>query len=312
MTQFFRRPLSFSSICRGGVVAIGNFDGVHTGHQALLQSVTDAAKACGGPSIVLTFEPQPREFFNPETAGPRVTDWRQKFTLLAAAGVDVVIMLPFDERVAALSADAFMKQILKEGLGVKRIITGLDFRFGQGRQGTVALLQAQPEWVVDVVPDQLWQGERVSSSRVRSLLSSAHFEEVAACLGRPWTMEGRVIYGEQRGRRLGFPTANIPLRTQSVPVSGVYAVRAWSDRLPVCRGVANVGVRPTVGGKRRLLETHLFGFNGEIYGHRLNVEFCHKLREEQRFAGLDELKDQISRDVKAAGDYFARVENQNV
>ena len=307
MTQLFRRSAGFASIPRGGVITIGNFDGVHAGHQALLQQLTEHAHLKEGPSIVMTFEPQPLEYFAAGNPVPRLTDWRQKFTLLAAMGVDVVLMPRFDAQFVALTARQFMQEILWEGLGIREIVTGSDFRFGKGREGTVAMLQGEPHWSVTVLPDTRWEGERISSTRIREALQSARFDLATACLGRPFALEGRVVRGRQRGRQLGFPTANIQVRSRAVPVSGVYAVRVYGASAVLAEGVANVGVRPTVDGTRLLLEVHLFQFDEALYGKRLRVEFCHKLRDERRFDSLDLLKEQIGRDAQDAIDYFRRI-----
>lgn len=290
------------------VVTIGNFDGVHRGHQALLKQLKQRAREHQLPALVITFEPHPAEFFATENVTSRLTRWREKFCELAKTGVDRVLVIRFNAHFAALSADDFVKEILHEQLDVKHIVVGDDFKFGYQRKGDFEYLKKLGEqfgFGVESMPSFLLDDERVSSTLVRQVLQKANHERVKKILGRPYSMIGRVVYGDKRGRQLGFPTANIYLHRAVTPVKGVYVVRMYlpnSEKgLP---GVANVGVRPTVDGTRSLLEVHLFDFNQEIYGQHVKVEFCEKLRDEQRFENLDMLKQQIWRDAEQAKNYF--------
>lgn len=303
MTQLVRHLSGLSEVPRGGTVTIGNFDGVHTGHKAILQATLAHARAQGQPAIAVTFEPLPQAYFSADTAPPRLTGWREKFCLMAELGLDTVIMLPFDRELANWTADYFVRWFLLEQLGASHLIAGEDFRFGQGRAGNTDFLQCFPLLSLDIFPEQLAKGERISSTQIRQLLAAGEFAQATRLLGRPWQLSGHVVYGEQRGRQLGFPTANILLQNR-VPVAGVYAVRVSSASLSDLPGVANVGTRPTVGGTRRLLEVYLPDFSDDIYGMRLEVTFCHKIRDECRFESLDCLKEQIAQDVQTAQYYF--------
>lgn len=297
---------------QGGVVTIGNFDGVHVGHQQLVAKVVEKANALGVPSLVVTFEPHAFEYFGGDKVTiPRITRMREKFCALADCGVDYVVILPFNQYVANMSASHFVTNILYDALRVKEIIVGDDFHFGYQRQGDFALLQTMGQTLgfsVEAMPTTLITGERVSSTRVRKALAEGDHTLVESLLGHPYTMSGRVRRGDQRGRQWGFPTLNIYLHRKLTPVKGVYTVLVdgvaeSAHRWP---GVANIGVRPTVDGTRTLLEVHLLNFNQEIYGRYVKVEFCEKLRDEQRFPTLDLLKEQITKDVLTASDYFRK------
>lgn len=293
---------------QGGVITIGNFDGVHVGHQALIAKVVAKAKELKVPSTVVTFEPHPFEYFGRDNLTiPRITRLREKFKALADCGVDNVLILPFNHKVADLSATDFITTILHQYLKPKHIVIGDDFRFGHKRQGDFALLETMGSelgFSVEAMPTSLIDGERVSSTRVRKALADGDHKLVNRLLGHPYFMLGRVRFGDQRGRQFGFPTANIYLHRKLTPVKGVYTVYVHDllDRpLP---GVANIGVRPTVDGTRTLLEVHLLDFNQEIYGRYVRVAFCEKLRDEIRFANIELLKEQIANDVKMASEYF--------
>lgn len=299
---------SFSAT--GSVVTIGSFDGVHLGHQAILRQVIDRAKALGVPSVVIVFEPQPHEYFAGEKAPPRLMRIREKTLELCACGIDKVVRLRFDESLSGLSADDFIQQILVEGLGLKYLVVGDDFRFGSGRGGNFQQLQEAGKrfgfGVTDTVTLAI-DNERVSSTRIRNELLASHFAKAAELLGRPYTISGRVGYGQQLGRTLGVPTANVQLGRHRSPISGVFAVQATVAG-QVLRGVANVGIRPTVGGETKpLLEVHLFDFAGNVYGRKMVVEFLHKLRDEKKFESIDLLKAQINCDIAEAKAFFAAV-----
>lgn len=289
------------------VLAIGNFDGVHLGHAALVKQLAEAAARLQLAPTVLTFEPHPREFFAPDSAPARLTTLREKLELLADCGVSQVMISPFNAAFAALTADQFIEQVLVRGLRVRHLIIGDDFRFGCGRTGDFALLQAAGQrfgFTVEAMGSVMLDGERVSSSGVRRALAAGDMAHAARLLGRPYIMDGQVTHGDKIGRQLGFATANLRIKHNPLPMSGVFAVEVGglADR-PLC-GVANLGIRPTVGGTRPLLEVHLFDFDRDIYGAHISVRFVHKLRAEQRFPNFDALKAQIAADAVAARAFF--------
>jgi riboflavin kinase/FMN adenylyltransferase len=289
------------------VATIGNFDGVHLGHQAMLRRLGEKAEALGLPALVILFEPQPQEYFAPDKAPARLTRLRDKIQALHRLGVDRVLCLRFRPALAALSAEAFIEQYLVRNLWVRYLIVGDDFRFGKNRTGDYALLDRagrEHGFTVVSMPTVDAGGERVSSTRIRQALAEADFTTAARMLGRPFAISGRIGHGDKRGRSIGFPTANIQLRRRSVPVSGVFAVEVAGIRDVPLAGVANVGTRPTVDGTRSLLEFHLFDFDADIYGKHVDVTFRYKLRDERRFASLDELKTQIGRDVEQGRAFF--------
>jgi len=308
--QIIRNKSTFAANFKGCVATIGNFDGVHRGHQALLKLLKDRSQALGLPSLVLTFEPQPAEYFARGAPVPRLTRFREKVHYLAQAGVDKVCVLRFDAVLAALTAESFIEEILCGRLKVKHLIVGDDFRFGHGRQGDVVLLKNAGErlgFTVEIMARVLIEGQRVSSTRIRQALGVADQALAERLLGRPYCMLGRVVYGDQLGRVLGFPTANIYLHRQETAVKGIYVVRLHGIAKTGLAGVANVGTRPTVGGTRTLLEVHVFDFAETIYGRQVEVEFLKKLRDEERFDNLDLLKDQMWIDAGQARDYFAKL-----
>jgi len=307
MSNVIRGLCNIARAPKGAVVTIGNFDGVHIGHQALLQKTIEKAHELQTKSLVITFEPQPFEFFARENTAPRLTRWREKFCLLADFGVDAVLVIRFNEQIAAMTADQFVHHILHEVLQAKHVIVGDDFHFGRGRVGNFDFLKKAGEsagFSVDTIPSVILDDERVSSTRVRKALALADHDDVLRLLGRPYTMKGRVVHGDKRGRTMGFPTANIYLHRTVTPVQGVYAVRMHGVNATSLPGVANVGIRPTINGTRSLLEVHLFDFSEDIYGRHVAVEFCAKLREERRYPTLDLLIEQIFKDAEHARNYF--------
>jgi riboflavin kinase/FMN adenylyltransferase len=307
MTKVIRGLNNIESAPKGAVVTIGNFDGVHLGHQALLKKTIERAEELNTASLVIIFEPQPFEFFAKEKIAPRLTRWREKFCWLAHYGIDAVLVIRFNKQFASLTPDEFVDHILMDALEVKQIIVGDDFQFGRGRQGDFNFLQNKAKsagFSVENMPSLSLDGERVSSTLVRNALANSDHEKVERLLGRPYTMQGRVVYGDKRGRTMGFPTANIYLHRPITPVQGVYAVRMHGINNKVLPGVANVGIRPTIGGTRSLLEVHLFDFAKEIYGRQVKVEFCKKLRDEKRYPNLDLLIEQIFKDASEARNYF--------
>lgn len=289
------------------VLAIGNFDGVHRGHAALVSRLVETAGRLGLPPTVLTFEPHPREFFAPESAPARLTTLREKIELLAECGASQAMVCRFDAGFAALSARAFIDRVLIGGLQVRHLIIGDDFRFGSRRQGDFALLQAvggERGFAVEAMASVVADGERVSSSGVREALAAGDMARAAKLLGRPYVIDGRVVHGDKIGRQIGFNTANIRIKHNPLPMAGVFAVEVGGLGERPWPGVANLGIRPTLGGTRPLLEVHLFDFARDIYGAHLSVRFVHKLRDEQRFPNFDALKAQIARDAAAARAYF--------
>lgn len=303
MSQLIRGLNHIPPHFQGGVATIGNFDGVHQGHQVLLSQVTKTANLLKLPSLVITFEPQPLEYLLPQKSVPRLTRLREKFCLLAESGIDNVLMIRFDEDFAELSADEFI-QLLVEKLNIKHLIVGDDFRFGRGRQGDIARLKQATDFTVETQTDVLLESQRVSSTRVRQALLAGDHALAQRLLGHPYFMMGRVVHGDKLGRVLGYPTANIYLHRKVSPVMGIYVVRVHGLAKKPLPGVANVGIRPTIGGTRSLLEVHLFNFNQVIYGKYVSVEFCHKLRDEERYETLDALKAQIAIDAEQARNYF--------
>jgi riboflavin kinase/FMN adenylyltransferase len=289
-------------------VTVGNFDGVHLGHRAMLERLVAQARALGVPSCALTFEPHPREFFAPQAAPARLTRLREKLELIAECGVDRVHVLRFDTRLASLAAGRFVSDVLVAGLGIRWLLVGRDFRYGAKRAGDFAALQADAArhgFALEAMADVTLGGARVSSSGVRTALAAGDLAGAARLLGRPYMMSGRVAHGERLGRRLGFPTANIVLR-RSPPLAGIFVVEAELEEAhKVLTGVASVGRRPTVkAGAAPLLEVHLFDFDGEIYGRHLRVKFLEKLRDEQKYDGLEALAAAIAADAARAREHF--------
>jgi len=289
-------------------LTIGNFDGVHRGHRAMLHRLAAKARELKLPCSVLTFEPHPREFFSPAAAPTRLTRLREKLELIAEAGIDRTHVLRFGAPLAALAAERFIEDVLVRGLGVRWLLVGRDFRFGAKRAGDFSLLEssaARLGFGLEAMPEVVDAGERVSSSGVRAALAAGGLAGAARLLGRDYTMSGRVAHGERLGRTLGFPTANIVLRRRP-PLAGIFVVEAELEEThAVLRGVASVGRRPTVQADAApLLEVHLFDWNGELYGRHLRVKFLHKLREEEKYDGLNALRAAIARDAAQARDYF--------
>jgi len=286
----------------GAVVAIGNFDGVHRGHLALIARCRQLSNP-GQAIVLVTFEPLPQAFFRPEQAPARLTTVYQKLCLLRAAGVDVTWLTRFDGRFAGLTAREFVERVLVKGLAARQVVIGADFRFGRGREGDVTTLAALGDehgFGVHVEPAVLCRGERISSSGIRRHLAAGEFDDAAALLGRPFRMEGHVIRGAGLGRKLGYPTANLRIRAEPSPLGGVlaaFARVAGGDWLPA---VTNLGRRPAVGGVEPLLEVHFFDLDQDLYGQRLEVQFVAKLRDELNFASIDELVAQMKRDSEAA------------
>ncbi len=304
MNRFFRDATGPSLAPEGSVVCVGAFDGVHLGHRALLARVCERAAESGRVPMAVTFEPVPREYFARGQPVPRLTGAREKLDLLLQSGIARLLSLRFDARLTAMPAEAFVDDLLLARAGMRELWVGADFHFGHARRGNVALLErmaAQRGFVLQVMPDVQVQGIRVSSSALRAQLAAGDFALAAAALGRAFSIGGHVVRGQQLGRKLGYPTANLRLGRRTSPVEGIFAVRVHGVG-PVARaGVASLGVRPTVGGGGEpLLEAHLFDFDGDLYGRRIEVEFVAKLRDELKFDDLDAMVRQIDRDAASA------------
>jgi riboflavin kinase/FMN adenylyltransferase len=287
---------------KGGVVALGNFDGVHRGHQALLRQTVEQAAALAAPVVVLTFEPHPRRFFVPDTGPFRLTLPPAKVRLLERYGVQAVLAQHFDQAFAALPADAFVDEVLLSGLGARHVVCGYDFTFGARRGGNVEKLRKRGRekgFGVTVLDPVMREGEIYSSTRIREALRAGWASEAAELLGHVWEIEGVVERGDQRGRTIGFPTANVALGEHLRPRFGVYAVRALIDGT-WRNAVANLGRRPTVGKLQENFEVHLFDFAGDLYGQTLRVALVDFIRPEMKFSGLDQLKAQIAADGRTA------------
>ena len=281
------------------VLTIGNFDGVHLGHRALLARLCAVAGETGLPPGVLTFEPHPREFFAPESAPTRLSNLREKLELIAADGVELAFVARFNKAFASLTADQFIEDVLVKTLRVRHLIIGDDFRFGARRTGDSFGFR------VEAMSTVASAEVRVSSSAVRDALWAGDLERAAELLGRPYVIDGRVVHGDKVGRQLGYATANIRMKHDRPPLLGVFAVEVTGLDGKTLPGVANLGYRPTANAVvRPILEVHLFDFAADIYGAHLTVRFLHKIRNEMKFSGFDELKAQIARDVETARQYF--------
>jgi riboflavin kinase/FMN adenylyltransferase len=300
--MLIRRGLP-SALARPTALTIGNFDGVHLGHQALLSQLKAAANARNLPVSVLTFEPHPREFFAPGAAPARLTTFREKSELLAACRVETLYVQRFDSEFARLSARQFVHDV--EDLGARYLLVGDDFRFGKDRAGDFALLKSGSFELRSMASVTL-DGERVSSSAIRTALAAGDFAKASRLLGRDYSISGKVVHGDKLGAKIGFPTANVQLKNKRPPLSGIFAVELSgieNARLP---GVASLGVRPTISANGKpTLEVHLFDFDANVYGERVSVFFLHKLRDEAKYADIEVLKRQIGKDVDSAKAWFA-------
>jgi len=300
----------------GNVVTVGAFDGMHIGHQAVIRQVTDKARELTLPSVAIIFEPLPREYFQAADGVARLQPFREKIVSLFAAGIDRVLCIRFNESFSQASSADFVNEVLIAGLGVKHLVIGDDFRFGHDRCGDFDFLSQQGKlkgFAVTRADTVDIDGLRVSSTKTRELLAEDDFDQAEKFLGRRYTVEGKVSYGKQLGRQLGVPTANLFLRRRVSPINGTFITRVtFMDQGlngKTFNAVTNVGLRPTVNDQLRpLLETHLFDFNDDIYGRRIEVEFLKKLRDEQKFSSLDELKQQIQLDINETKTFFETLE----
>jgi riboflavin kinase / FMN adenylyltransferase len=290
------------------VLTIGNFDGVHLGHQAILKMLREKARELDIEACIMSFEPLPQEYFAPETAPARLTRLREKWCGLEITDIDQFLCIKFNHWLADLTAEEFIKEILVERLQIRYLVIGDDFRFGKGRTGNFEMLKAAGEkhgFEVVNSHSHCLNGERISSTAIRHALTNNELQHAEQMLGRAYKICGRVAHGDKRGRTIGFPTANIKLHRHATPLSGVYAVTMSGITEHEINGVANIGKRPTVDGHNLQLEVHLYDFNKEIYGEQVCVEFKLKIRDEKRFESFDALKEQIIKDSKLAKDFFA-------
>lgn len=290
-------------------LTIGNFDGVHLGHRAMLSRLKETAAEQSLPPCAMTFEPHPREFFAPDRAPARLTTLREKLELLAASGIARTYVCRFDYLFAQIAAEQFVEQTLVRGLGVKHVLVGDDFRFGARRSGDFALLSAHAArlgYTVEAMGSVTLDGVRVSSTAVREALAAGDVSRAEVLLGRPYSISGRVVRGDGLGRQLGYPTANVRIRHNRPALSGIFAVEVTGVTAAALRGVASLGVRPTVKEVAEpVLEVYLFDFSADIYGRHVRVDFLHKFRDEAKFADLPALTQQIARDVDDARRFFA-------
>ncbi len=295
---------------RGCVLTVGNYDGVHLGHQQMISAVKRRAAELGSAATVLVFEPSSKEFIDPDGAPPRLTRWREKFAALEAFGVDRLVTLRFDEHIRAMSPQAFVDELIVAGLGARHVVVGDDFRYGSNACGTIDSLREAGRahgFGVEQIPPFVVDGVRVSSTAVRERLERADFAGAARLLGRRYRMIGRVAHGNQLGRALGFPTANLRLMRRKSPMRGVSAVRVYGIAREPLDGVSSLGTRPTVNGVEPLLEAHVFDFSGDLYGRLIEVEFIAKLREEVKFDSLDSMVVQMKADAAQAREILSKV-----
>jgi riboflavin kinase/FMN adenylyltransferase len=306
--QLIRSIYSHKSDSTGAVATIGNFDGVHLGHQVVINKITQQAAALKLPSMVISFEPSAREFFLKQKAPARLTNFREKFSLINDFAIDQFVCLKFNAALASMPAETFIKKILVETLHVKHLTVGDNFRFGKNRKGDFELLQKfsnELNYQVEDTESLLCDGKRASSTLIREFLKTGKLDQAEKMLGRQYSISGRVIHGDKKGRTIGFPTANIPIKRRKSALNGVFAVAISMDDGTQHHGVANIGHRPTVGGKRTQVEIHIFNFTQDIYGKLLKVTFCKKIRDEKKFDSFDALKNQIKQDSQSAREYFS-------
>ena len=297
---------------RGCVLTVGNYDGVHLGHQQMIGVLKARAAQLRSAATVLVFEPSSKEFIDPDGAPPRLTRWREKFLALAAQGVERLVTLRFDERMRAMTPRSFVDELIVERLGTRHMVVGNDFRYGSNAGGTIESLRAAGEehgFGVEQIAPFCFDGVRVSSTAVRERLEVADYRGAARLLGRPYRMMGRVVHGRQLGRALGFPTANLRLMRRKSPVWGIAAVWVHGIDSRPLPGVASLGTRPTVNGVEPLLETHVFDFSGDLYGRAIEVEFVAKLRDEVKFESLDAMMVQMKIDGARARDLLSKVDS---
>jgi riboflavin kinase/FMN adenylyltransferase len=293
---------------RGCVLTIGAFDGVHRGHQEMIRVLRERAAWHSVPATALAFEPTPREFFAKGTPPARLTRFRERYEAFARYGVERFVCLPFTERVRSLTADEFIERVLVQGLAVREVVIGHDFRFGRNHQGTVATLREFGSRygfdVTEVAPFEI-DGERVSSSLVRQALDAGNMSRAWKFLGRPYRITGKVVHGAKLGRKLGYPTANLRLHRRATPLAGIFAVKVSGAGLQQAPAVASLGTRPAVNGTELLLEAHVFNYSGDLYRQYLHVDFIERLRDELWFPNVDALVQQMDKDAARARQLLA-------
>lgn len=305
-TELIRGLRNFAPQHKGCVATIGNFDGVHHGHQALLARVVEQARVLGVPSLAIIFEPQPLEYLAPHRQVPRLTRCREKFQWLAKFGLDKVLVVQFNQAIAAMTPEEFI-DLLFHRLGIRHLVIGEDFHFGKARQGNVALLQEAGKrlgFVVDALDDVMFEGERISSTRIRQVLLHGDHGLANQLLGHPYCIIGRIIHGDKQGRTFGFPTANIYQPRKLMVVSGIYAVKLHGIQEKPLPGVAYIAHHASATKKQGVVEVHLFDFDQDIYGRYVNVEFCKKIREDRAFDDIGTLKKQMEKDADEAHHYL--------
>ena len=308
--QLVRGLHNLSQRHRGCVLTVGNYDGVHLGHQHMIGMVKARAAELGARAAVLVFEPSSKEFIDPAGAPPRLTRWREKYLALAAQGLDRMVTLRFDDCMRAMTPQRFVDELLVTGLGVRHVVVGNDFRYGAHARGTIDTLRhagSDHGFGVEQIEPFVFDGVRVSSTEVRERLARGDFDGAARLLGRPYRMLGQVIHGNKLGRTLGFPTANLRLMRRKSPVYGILAVLVRGVGEVAMPAVASLGTRPTVNGKEVLLEVHVFDFAGDLYGREIEVEFVAKLRDEVKFDSLDAMMVQMKIDAADAREVLSKV-----
>ncbi len=300
-----RRPNSipFDLVRDGSVATIGSYDGVHLGHRKLLESVLKKAHSSGLPSVVMSFEPTPKEYFSSSSPPARLMRFREKFEALADVGIDLFYCPRFDEQMKNIAADTFIRQLLIQSLNIRHLVIGDDFHFAKGRQGNIDQLQRAGKalaYDVHQIASVLENGERVSSTAIRRALWAGELDNASRLLGRHYRMSGKVIEGGHLGRELGFPTANVNLRRRQSAVMGIFAVRVSGLGAESLEAVASVGTRPTFGGTKPILEVHIFDFDDDIYGKYIHIDFVARLRSEVKFDEVKDLVEQMHRDAERA------------
>lgn len=298
-----KRPIPASA------VTIGNFDGVHRGHQLVISQLKQVSAVASLPTVVIIFEPQPIEYFAPDKAPKRLARFREKIAYLKAQQIDYLLCLHFDHKLAQQSAEDFVQQILVDSLNTKHLVIGDDFHFGKDRQGNFRFLKDNCErygFMVDETRTLMIDGERVSSTRIRESIQQGDFEKAAELLGRPYSLSGRIAHGRKLGRELGYPTINIKMGDKTLIVKGIFAVNVKGLDNRVLEGVASIGTRPTVNGVDTILEVYILDFDRDVYGYSVEVNFLHKIRNEEKFASLEELAAHIAQDTEKAKAFFKR------
>jgi len=309
--KLIRGLYNLSQPLPASAVTIGNFDGVHRGHQLVISQLQRVASENSLPTVVIIFEPQPIEYFAPDKAPKRLARFREKIAYLKAHNIDYLLCLHFDQDLAEQGAEDFVQKILLDSLNTRHLVIGDDFHFGKNRQGNFDFLlqnSARFGFTVDETETLMLDGERVSSTRVRHCIEQGDFEKARELLGRPYSLSGRVAHGQKLGRKLGYPTINIKMGDKTLIVKGIFAVRVKGIDNRVLEGVASIGTRPTVAGVDTILEVYILDFDRDVYGYSVEVEFLHKLRDEKKFDSLEELSVNIGRDTENAIAYFRRDE----